>query len=133
MRKENKANEEVEAVEPVQMNIYQNNIYIKRLKLAIFRRRDKSSREAAIKGPTDLHIPFLQLLLLLSIYLPLTKKVLHSFRQKKLIEVNQKWKNHVSIQKRKYHFFIYIDILLKSDNYQAGNLNKTYSVNICFT
>ena len=39
----------------------------------------------------------LLLLLLLSIYLPFTKK-LHRFRQKKkLIEVNQKWKNHISI------------------------------------
>ena len=35
--------------------------------------------------------------LLLTIYLPLAKKVLYSFRQKKLIEVNQKWKNHISI------------------------------------
>ena len=26
------------------------------------------------------------------------QNVLHSFRQKKLIEVNQKWKNHVSMR-----------------------------------
>ena len=42
-------------------------------------------------------LKLLLLLLLLSIYLPFTKK-LHRFRQKKkLIEVNQKWKNHISI------------------------------------
>ena len=42
-------------------------------------------------------ILLLLLLLLLSIYLPFTKK-LHRFRQKKkLTEVNQKWKNHISI------------------------------------
>ena len=53
----------------------------------------------------------------------LTKKVLHSFRQKELIEVNQK------IEKS---YFIYIDFLLKSENYNAGNLIKTYLVNVCF-
>ena len=40
---------------------------------------------------------FIFLLLSLYIYLPLTKKVFQSFRQKKLIEANQNWKNHISI------------------------------------
>ena len=34
---------------------------------------------------------------LVSIFLPLTKKVITSFRQKKIIEVNQKWKNRISV------------------------------------
>ena len=44
----------MEPVEPVQNNIYQS----KRLNLATFRRWAKSSREAAIEGPTVLHIVF---------------------------------------------------------------------------
>lgn len=60
------------------------------------------------------------------------KKVLHSIRQRKLIKVNQRKENHKSVQKFKYFFFIYIDVLLKSKNYHVEKSNKAYLMNICF-
>ena len=60
------------------------------------------------------------------------KKVLHSIRQRKLIKVNQRKENHKSVQKCKYFFFIYIDVLLKSKNYHVEKSNKAYLMNICF-
>ena len=45
-------------------------------------------------------------------------KVFHNFRQVKPIKVNQKWKSHMYVQKHKY-YFLYINILLKSENYHA--------------
>ena len=68
-------------------------------------------------------------LLLLSIHLPLTKKSYIALYKKKLIEVNQKWKNHKSVN---IIFFIYVDFLSKSDNYYAGNFTKIFLGNIRF-
>ena len=53
----------------------------------------------------------------------LTKKFCIALGKKELTEVNQK------IEKS---YFIFIDFLLKSENYNAANLIKTYLVNICF-
>ena len=65
----------MEPVEPVQNNIYQS----KRLNLATFRRWAKSSREAAIEGPTVLHIVFVVCLTIPSSTLSLSLSLLQHF------------------------------------------------------